>query len=86
MGNAGMEILLLTNLSSQRDFAGSFETAAPRPSAGPGRGNGRRTGAGSWLREPIGRRLQLRAQRRNFAGFPLNRPRRAIGSWAAPWS
>ena len=27
---------------------------------------------------------QLRAQRRIFAGFPLNRPRRARSSWAAP--
>ena len=35
---------------------------------------------------PIGRRSQLRAQRRNFAGFPLNRPRRSEASWAAPWS
>jgi hypothetical protein len=31
------------------------------------------------------RHLQLRAQRRIFAGFPLNRPRQK-GLWAAPWS
>ena len=32
------------------------------------------------------RRLQLRAQRRSFAGFPLNRPRSDLRRWAAPWS
>jgi hypothetical protein len=32
------------------------------------------------------RHSQLRAQRRIFAGFPLNRPRLASRQWAAPWS
>ena len=76
MGSAGMFILLLTNLSSQRDAppdCGGGPT--PRGWSRPGK---RTTDQGRFLTSlTVGRRSQLRAQRRNCTGFPLNRPRRA---------
>src|SRR5690349_3760773 len=40
----------------------------------------RTTDQGRFLTLPITRHSQLRAQRRIFAGFPLNRPRRTLWS------
>ena len=45
----------------------------------------RTTDQGRFLTSPSVWRSQLRAQRRSFAGFPLNRPRQPK-LWAAPWS
>src|SRR5882757_2121985 len=42
MIGTGMDILLLTNMSSQKDVP-PHDSTAPRTTAGPGRGNGRRT-------------------------------------------
>src|SRR4051794_17586630 len=73
MGNAGMGILLLTNLSSQRDRCLRGSGAhAPRLVPAEETDDGPRQVPDFTGASPAS---QLRAQRRIFAGFPLTRPR-----------
>jgi len=68
-----MEILLLTSLSSQRDaLAEVSEAHAPR--LDPAEETDDEPRQVPDFADLVG--LQLRAQRRISAGFPLNRPRR----------
>jgi hypothetical protein len=79
IGNAGMDPLLLTNLSSQR-IAAALMAAVPTPPQLVPAGE---TDDGPRQVPDFAERArhsQLRAQRRIFTGFPLNRPRPAIAS------